>query len=138
MGLACVRQAVADQLACGLLEWTVYPQMVNMPATPALVILNGSASARDGFTTRSASYPLRILAVVSMTDLPSAQTHIDSLRERGSDTSVYDLLEADRTLGGAAQTLIPGDISEDQPITIGDRGMFFGCWFEIVVTPTFG
>lgn len=134
--LGDVRDAVAAQLQAALSEWTVYPRLVSAPATPALLILNGPASSRDGFTTRSVTYPIRVMAVTSMTDLESAQLYIDSLRERGGPSSLYDIIEADRTLSGVAQTVIPGDISEDQAIPIGDRGLYYGCWFDLDVTPT--
>lgn len=134
MSISTVRTALQNTIDLNLSGWAVYPYLVQNPVTPSILIIRAAGDARNAYTRRATQYPFRLLAIVSMTDIESAQRQLEALAERG-DNSLLDALETDRTLGGVVQTIQVDSVGADEPVELGD-GLFLGAYFDVTVTPS--
>lgn len=135
--LTTVRAALAQTIEATLSPtWAVYPYRELAPDVPAILITNGNADPRNGYTKRSAVYPFVVTAVTSLMDTAAGQQFLDQLRERGTSTSLLDVLDSDKRLGGVAQTLTLGEMSEDQPIQMTADATYIGFTLLVDVVPS--
>lgn len=130
---ATVRAALIDQLqaATGILtlSWQ------DNPPGPCLMVRRSGGRPRTDYGRTSPAYTFTITALVQRHDLDAAQEWLDAVAARGSDESVWDALEADRTIGDTCQSILLGEVTADAYVEFGEVP-YLGCEFTVETFPT--
>jgi hypothetical protein len=125
-----LRQGLATRLAT-IPNLRVSDVMVDAPRPPQAVIaplrLDYDLNARRG----ADEYQFVITLIVGRADSRTAQNSLDAFIV--GDNSVKAAVEADRTLGGKANTCRVTEMRNYGAISVGDQ-LYLGCEFVVEVT----
>jgi hypothetical protein len=130
MSVGRLREALAEQLSSidGL---RVSQVMVDAPRPPQAIVtplrLDYDLNARRG----ADEYQFVVTVMVGRADSRTAQNSLDDYIV--GDNSVKAAIEADRTLGGAANTCRVTEMRNYGAIAYGDQ-LYLGCEFVVEVT----
>lgn len=104
--LSQARTAVKSQLASIITGLSVYDTIPGLVTTPAAIVAPNPAELADYEQVMSSDLVLwyiRVVLLVSMVNLVSAQNAMDDLLSTTSDTSITAGFRADPTLGGQVE-----------------------------------
>ena len=134
MLLADVRVGLKTRLETisGLRVSSKHPAMANVPA--AMIRRVGSPS-RDTFSGR-AHHNFEILVLVQAVDIDRAQAVLDLYTDLSGTKSIRAALEADNTLGGAAEYIAVGDWDLDADVDYNDV-QYLGAKLPVEVAVTY-
>ena len=95
-----------------------------------------ATTPRSTFTGKAPIYTFTITAITPKKNLGVAQAWIDSVVSRSTSRSLYDALEADKTIGGTCQTIYElGDFGPDMTMTFGQVD-YVGAEVTVALVPT--
>ena len=114
-----LRDGLAANLAAirGLRTSALVPDQVNPPI--AVVTLD-SITFDESYQRGLDQYRFTVVVVVGRVAERSAQNNLDAYLAPSGSTSIKAAIEADRTLGGKAQTLRVTEAQGGQPAVVGD------------------
>lgn len=96
------------------------PYWTDIASVPCALIRRSGGRPRTDYGKTSPAYQFTIMLLFARANEVDAQKSIDKWLSRGTGTSLWDALEADRTLGGVAHTLqLDDDTNGDGVIEIG-------------------
>jgi len=125
-----LREALAEQLS-SIEGLRVSQVMVDAPRPPQAIVtplrIDYDLNARRG----ADEYQFVVTVMVGRADSRTAQNSLDSYIV--GDNSVKAAIEADRTLGGAANTCRVTEMRNYGAIAYGDQ-LYLGCEFVVEVT----
>lgn len=129
--LSAIRSGLAEALADidGLLVSEHIPEQITPPMA---VVTHSRIEFHRAMRGGSSQYSFIIVLVVGRMAQQSGQMRLDEYLAWDGDQSVRQALEADQTLGGAAQTCTVQAARAIQPMPIGDAA-YFGVEFEVEV-----
>lgn len=129
-----VRQAI-----CTILEGaglTAYPHPVGLGTLPPFAWVSRTEGiARTDFGVTSPGYELTITVIVTRTDNASAYALLDKYVSRGTAESIFDLLDADKTLGGTCHTFQGIMAGGDVEFNAEDTASYLGVVFTLLCYP---
>jgi hypothetical protein len=97
----------------------VYPRRPDSINPPAASIKRVRGSERTTFATRGSVW-FDITVTVALRDLERAQDELEEYCDLAGSQSIIAALEADETLGGAAECLLIGQWGPDRSVKVGD------------------
>jgi len=89
------------------------------PTPPCILTRRTGGLARTDFGKNSPQYSFDLVPLVGRAITDQAQERLDEFADRGSPVSIWDALEADRTLGGTCHTIQLDGLGPDQLYTFG-------------------
>lgn len=98
-----IQDAVLSSIA-SLTDLNQYDFLIDNFTTPALIAGTGDIDYDSAFATGSAEYQLSLLVIVARSSEKAAQDALDAYRSRSGTNSIWALVRADPTFGGAVFT----------------------------------
>lgn len=131
--IAAIRSGLAANLdSLSDLGIQVSAYVLGAPSPPAVQILTGPIDFNLASGRGVELYNFVVQVLVALTTDATPQALLDSFMTGGTH-SIRNMIEADRTLGGAAQTLSVEGTSGIQTITMEGRGQMLYCEWRVQV-----
>lgn len=106
---AAIRQGIAANLAA--LGFQVSPYVLDNPTPPCVYVAAGPCTYDETFGRGHDTWVWIVYVLVGYVGDVAAQQRLDAMRMSHGPTSVKTLIEADRTLGGAAYSLTVPEVT---------------------------
>lgn len=119
MTISELRQGLAANLAAipGLRTTATIPEKISPPLA---VVMPGNITFDTSFGRGLDEYEFTVMVIVGKVDDRSSQNRLDGFCNPSGAGSIKQAVEADRTLGGAAQTLQVKQMRNYQQLIAGD------------------
>lgn len=100
-----IRKGIATNLGSLGDPWQVSPYMIGNPTPPTIWVVPEESDYDEAMGRGLDCLKFTVQAFVGVVADQQAQARLDALLDPASSTSVKALVESDKTLGGAVQTL---------------------------------
>lgn len=127
-----IREGLAANLAV-LDGWQVSAYMLSQPTPPAIHVVPGLVEFDRAMGRGLDEWTLNVQAFVPLNSDRGAQERLDGLIDGSGATSVKEAVEADRTLGGAADTARVVACTGYRTVAVEGRGPVLMCEWEVHV-----
>jgi hypothetical protein len=127
--VSSIRTGIANNLT-SIANLRVSPTMLDAPRPPVAMVYPSSIDFDLNANRGADTYIFIVYVLVGRADDRTSQNRLDGFVSGAS--SVKTAIEADRTLGGAADTCRVTNMSNYQQVTIGET-VYLGVEFEVEV-----
>lgn len=119
MTLKALREGIATNLQA-ITGLHVLPFVPDNPTPPMAVVIPSTIAYDTAMARGTDEYRFEVTVIVARASERGAQDVLDSYCNPAGSTSIKKAIEADKTLGGAAQAIRVTDLSSYGPLTVGD------------------
>lgn len=119
MTVSALRKGLADNLS-KVPKLRTSPTVPDQVNPPIAVVMPGTVTFDRSFARGLDEYEFTVLVIVGRVDERSSQNTLDAFCDPSGAGSIKQAIEADRTLGGAAQTLRVTQMRSYQQLNAGD------------------